>query len=103
MYENAYNILMQTPVGVKYGTISFNVTDGKISGEMDMLNHCEPITGTIDEFGYCHITGQIVTLVRNIDFKATGRIYNGNLNLSARGERNAFEITGVPLKNCTHG
>ena len=99
MYENAYNILMQTPVGVKYGTISFNVTDGKIKGEMDMLNHCEPISGTIDEFGYCHITGQIVTLVKNIKFQATGRIYNGNLNLSARGERNAFEITGVPLKN----
>lgn len=98
MFENSYNILMQTPVGVKYGTITFNVADGKLSGEMNMLNHCEPISGTIDEFGYCHITGQIVTLVRNINFQATGRISNGSLNLSARGERNIFEITGVPVR-----
>ena len=100
MYENNYNILMQTPVGVKYGTLSYNVENGKVQGEMNMLNHCEPITGTIDEFGYCHITGQIVTLIKNIKFQATGRIFDGKLNLSAKGERNSFEITGVPkIKN----
>lgn len=101
MYDNSYNILMQTPVGVKYGTMNYNVTDGIINGEMSLLNHCEPISGTIDEFGYCHITGQIVTLVRNINFKAAGRIYNGNLNLSAKGERNIFEITGVSVNKST--
>ncbi|MBQ3969972.1 MAG: hypothetical protein II685_05765 [Clostridia bacterium] len=97
MYDNMYNILMQTPVGIKYGTLFFNIDTGTIVGELNILNHREPIKGTIDEFGYCHLTGQIITLMKRIDFQATGRMHNGTLNLSAKGERNIFEITGVPI------
>ncbi len=99
MYENNYNILMQTPVGIKYGSLSYNVRNGKLNGEMNMLDHCEPVEGTIDEYGYCHITGHIVTLVKDIGFQATGRIFENSLHLSAKGERNIFEITGVPFKD----
>lgn len=95
MEEQCYNICMQTPIGAKYGTMEFTVIGEEISGYFNLMNHCEPFTGTIDEYGYCHITGHIVTLLRNIRIEACGRIFNGSMELCVKGERNMFEITGM--------
>ena len=82
-------------MGNKFGNISFNIIGGTISGKLKILNHTENINGTIDRSGYCRIKGNIVTLTRNIDFVAAGKIESETLTLSVKDERNIYEITGL--------
>lgn len=100
MEAQCYNIRMKTPIGVKYGKMTIDSTyNEKISGHISLMNHCEPFTGTINESGYCHITGNIITLIKKIKIEADGRIYNGKLKFSVKERNNILEIIGTKCEN----
>lgn len=89
-----YKILMKTPIGVRHGTMTCEVTGKSISGYLNLLNHSEPYSGKIYENGHCTISGHIVTLMCSMLFDAVGEIFDDSLYLSVRTGRNIFEITG---------
>lgn len=99
MLCTAYSVSMRTPIGVRRGHMTVYQRPGKISGYLDILNHEEPFTGTVDEEGNCEITGKIVTLIRTICYTATGRITPDSLTLSISDERHVLEITGIPCRS----
>ncbi len=95
MKNRKYNIVMDTPVGSRYGIIDLYGSDNQIRGTLDLLDHSEPFGGTIDSNGNCIICGHIITLMRTIDYTAIGRITEKSIELSLQSKQNHFKITGT--------
>ena len=93
-----YKISMKTPIGVRYGTMEVCIYNQEIEGGITLLGHKKPINGMIDSTGSCTIVGQLTTLVRNINYTAVGKITDTEIELSLKGERNVFKITGTVEK-----
>lgn len=96
MPDYQYSVVMQTPIGKKYGTLKASISENFISGWLDMLKHRQPFEGTIDNSGNCMISGTLITLMRTVSFIATGTLTASSVNLHMQGERNIFELSGVP-------
>ncbi|MGN1046985.1 MAG: hypothetical protein ACI4QZ_00060 [Eubacteriales bacterium] len=94
MSEKCYSIVMKTPLGKKYGTLTASANGNLLRGWLDILEHKEPFEGTIDCAGNCRITGKLITLVRTVSFVATGKLTASAVNLQMQGERNVFELSG---------
>lgn len=94
MDSRRYNISMQTPIGKKYGTLTVSKDDGVLTGELGVMNHSEPFHGTIDSDGVCHIEGTIVTLLRTVNYTATGSINEDGVRLFVVAANHTFEVTG---------
>lgn len=90
-----YKISLKTPIGVRHGTMEVYIHKQKIKGSITLLGHKNPIYGIIDSTGSCTIVGQLTTLVRNINYTAVGKITDTVVELSLKGERNVFKITGT--------
>lgn len=95
-FFTTYNIRMRTSIGIRLGHMTVCRTEGTIHGSLDILRHSEPFAGTVDADGNCRINGKIVTLMRTIDYAATGRITPNSLILSFTDDRHVLEITGTP-------
>lgn len=98
MPKQSYHIVMKTPIGERYGTMTALWENELLDGVMEILGHTEAFHGTVDEDGNCRIEGQLISLKRIIPFMAMGQISTTMLQLSLRGDRNIFEITGVSGK-----
>lgn len=94
MGNRMYNIVMKTPLGLRYGTLSACLADGQINGNINILGHSEPFHGVIDGDGNCKIRGRLITLVRTVPYTAVGRVSRDAIDLLLEEERNRFEITG---------
>lgn len=66
-----------------------------VSGQLDILRHREPFEGTIDSDGNCQINGKLITLMRTINYVATGQITSDSLSLSLIDGRHVLKITGT--------
>ena len=96
MPKQSYDIVMQTSIGERYGTMIVEWEGEQISGFMEILGHTEAFHGEIDEDGNCRIEGRMISLTRMIPYIAVGKIIPSMLLLSLRGGRNIFEVEGVP-------
>lgn len=96
MSEFFYQIIMRTPIGAKHGVMSAQIDGTNLSGNIELLKHREPFTGTINGRGDCTITGRLVTLMRTIPFSGNGRIDADSVFLSIDGGRERFVIEGFP-------
>jgi len=90
-----YIIAMETPLGSKRGTMYINISPPVLSGQLRILRGTEPLYGVIDEHGFCTLRGKIKTLMREIDYTATGTIGRKIMELTVRGGSNIFQITGT--------
>lgn len=98
MFEHEYQIQMYTQLGVRKGTMQLQMNHGQINGTMTILKQTEPLQGTMDENGVCHLSGRLVTLLNTIPFTAEGRITDKELELTLTGGTNRFRITGIVLQ-----
>lgn len=98
MPEWKYDIIMQTQLGERYGTMSAVADDNRLNGTINIFGHSEPFWGVIDKDGNCEIKGKLITLMRTIEYVATGIIRPETVSLLMQGERNVLEINGV---SCT--
>lgn len=103
MWNCSYEVIMQTPIGARYGTMSVTVDNSKINGMLDILKKANPFYGKINKKGDCQIQGELTTLMRTIPYTATGRITKEKLILSLKGAQENFDIsstvsTPLPVK-----
>ena len=96
MRKQSFQIVMQTPIGERCGTMTVEWKGEEICGYMELLGHTEPFTGCIDESGSCRIEGRLISLTRTIPYVAVGTISPAALSLSLQEERNIFEVYGTP-------
>ncbi|MGN1191391.1 MAG: hypothetical protein ACI4S0_01860 [Dorea sp.] len=97
MLKRKYNILMETPIGDRPGTMEVQIEYGQVNGCLNVLEHSETFEGEIDEQGNCCISGKIITLLNTIPYTATGRIETDTLELALKGKKNIFNITGTRI------
>ncbi len=90
-----YDIIMRTPLGLREGTMLVQWVGKLLSGTVSLLQHTEPFHGVIDEDGLCRITGRLVTLLRSIQYQATGWIDRERVRLSLHGAGSVFELSGA--------
>lgn len=57
MSERCYAIEMQTPIGIKHGTIKVNISQGEISGYLDVMNHSEPFLEILIKMVFVNFRG----------------------------------------------
>ena len=94
-----YDICMNTPIGVRVGHMTVLRSMDTVNGYLDILKHSEPFEGTIDSDGNCKITGKIITLMRTINYAATGKITSDSLSLSLTDDCHVLKITGTACRN----
>lgn len=95
MPEWKYDIIMQTQLGERFGTMSAKTDGSQLNGTINLFKHSEPFCGVIDKDGNFEIKGKIITLMRTIEYVATGIIRPETVSLTMQGERNVLEINGV--------
>ncbi|MGN1367949.1 MAG: hypothetical protein ACI4WX_03700 [Aristaeellaceae bacterium] len=95
--KKMYRIVMNTPLGERYGTIALTKDNHRLFGEMNLLKASQPFDGSIDENGNCSFCGTLLSLMRTIRYRAIGRITDNAIELKLSGERNEFDITGVAV------
>lgn len=94
MEKRKFEIAMTVPIGVKYGTLSFEEDSGRINGILDILHHQNTIIGNISAEGSLYFIGEIVTLVRTFPYEARGTISGGKLSAEIKGERISYTLSG---------
>jgi hypothetical protein len=95
MEDRRYDVIMQTILGERKGSIQMCMEGKRVTGILDILGHAEPFEGEIDPEGNCELRGRMITLVRNISYTATGKIREEELDLSVEEERNIFIMHGI--------
>ena len=95
MWDHRYDVILQTPIGARYGTMTVVVDRNKVDGILDILKKANPFHGTINAKGTCQIKGELTTLIRTIPYDAVGRITKESLALKLNGEQESFEISGT--------
>jgi hypothetical protein len=98
MSQQRYSIVIQTPLGKKNGMLTASISGNLLRGWLYVLQHKEPFEGTIDAEGNCELCGKIITLMRTINYKATGKITPDSLKLSITDNRHVLEIIGTPCR-----
>lgn len=89
-----YAVSMQVPLGIRLGRLVLYEQQGRLSGELEVLGHIEPLAGTIGTDGRCEIAGNIISAVRTIPYRAVGAIKGQVIHLTVHGEKDdLFYIT----------
>lgn len=87
-----FDTFMNTPLGQKKGLLQASIENGKVTGNLSMLGHKEPIMGTIDAHGNCTLSGRFITLLHSVDFSADGTLHHDALQMRVRGNGCVYEL-----------
>ena len=98
MAEWLYDVILHTVIGKRIGTISIEVMENIVCGELKILNHTEALSGSVDADGNCRLNGFLHTLSREIPFIAVGNISESGLKLTLQGDQNTYYMTGLAVK-----
>ncbi len=94
MWNRSYNVAMQTPIGVRYGTMTVSVNDKKIDGILDILKQANPFHGSKSENKYCWISGELTTLMHTIPFEGQGTISPDSVFLKLIAGKDSYDLSG---------
>lgn len=94
MAERIFKVCMQVPLGEREGWLRIRERNGAVSGTLDLLGRSEPLSGEIEPDGQCTISGRISSLVRAMDYTATGTIWDGQVFLIVHTQKAMFQMTG---------
>lgn len=95
MIKYAYQITMQTALGLRHGTMLLEIQEHNIEGYMSILARKNYLSGEIDEKGDCRIRGTIATLIRTFEYSATGHLDKDWIEFTLIGVRNTYKIKGI--------
>jgi len=89
-----YNITMNTPFGIQQGRITFMIKDKSLTGSLEgMGSKSKFINGKINGNSF-EFSGQIRTLITNIQYTAKGALNNDMLSASVSTKFGVFSVTG---------
>lgn len=97
MKKYHYNVVLDTELGKRNGTMQLSVDGTDIDGFLSLLNNTEPCHGKIQNDGRCNLHGKIVTLMKEIVYDATGYIRENEIDLTLKSEKTIFRMKGTAL------
>ena len=95
MLTYSYKIVMQTPLGPRKGSLYLEISENKVTGYLGLLGNRNSFSGKIDRKGCCKIHGQIITLMRTIEYTGTGHADENSVELTLQGVRDIFYLKGT--------
>lgn len=95
MYSYAYDIVLQTRIGDRKGSLALLISDGRIDGLMHILGKDSRCQGVLKDPDICELSGQLKTVVRSIDFSAYGKLTRENISLTLMAGRDTFRMVGT--------
>ena len=95
MEKYNYNVVLDTELGKRNGTMQLSIDGTEIDGFLSLLNNTEPCHGKIGTDGHCSLHGKIVTLIKEMLFEATGYIRENEIVLTLQSGRNTFLLKGI--------
>ena len=72
MSDITYNIVLQTQLGDRTGTMNLKFDNSNIEGVMSVLGYDTPFRGKQESDGSCTIWGQLKTFMSLMDYTGTG-------------------------------
>lgn len=93
MKSNTYTVTLETPVGIKKGTMTFEKEGSSISGVLSIMKERNPFSGTICGAS-CHIIGSLKTLVNTIPYEADGTITDEMLSFVILTDKHRLMLCG---------
>lgn len=100
---SVYDVRLGTPVGKRKGIMTVHIDGGRVYGVLDILGHSESFDGSISREGSCIITGIVKTLMRTVNYIASGFIKDSELSLTVtdRVAGTAYSLDGIS-RNATN-
>lgn len=94
MHNTSYNVVMQTPLGDRHGTMQVHCDEADLSGTLQLLGFRVPFQGTVDAMGSCTINGRIQTLMKSFAYEAHGSINAQQVQLDLQSDGRHFLLSG---------
>lgn len=95
MKKYNYNVVLDTELGKRSGTMQLSIDGTEVDGFLSLLNNTEPCHGNIGADGHCNLHGKIVTLIKEMVYEATGYIREGEIVLMLQSGKNTFLMKGI--------
>ena len=92
--RSVYSIQMTVPLGNRDGILIFEEHDGQIDGTIEILGHVTEFIGVVNGKNIT-MSGVLKTSVRDINYKGTGTIENGIINVKLADKESVYEMTGT--------
>ena len=89
---------MDTPLGNRYGTLEVSALIGDVTGSLNILGKCNPLTGNIGADGSCSLRGEFVTLLKAYRYIADGIITEDHVKLGLATDRAVYNVLGTSSK-----
>lgn len=90
MNQKNYRISLKVPLGTRQGIMRLQVTDGKVEGNLNIMNKENEFTGVLLKDGQLSITGSIRTLISTMRYTATGTMSEHHILLNIKMECGSY-------------
>lgn len=97
MKLHEYEVVLNTPLGKRKGTLELEIENGKINGTLILFQNQETVNGEIDKNGHCILHGSFSTLMNKFYYEAEGCIRESGLQLTLCGGKSIFQMEGYAL------
>ncbi len=97
--NGTFNISLNTPMGLKSGTIILIDNNGVLSGSLRALGKENPIVRGIANGNTFEIEGFVKTGFGKIEYSANGTIIKDILEANAKTKFGIMKISGTRVKN----
>ena len=102
MKKYNYNVVLDTELGKRNGTMQILINGKKVNGFLNLLKHTEPLYGNIIKDGSCRLHGKIVTAIKEAAYIATGHISAEELLLNFKIGAASYLLRGASFEEKTN-
>ena len=95
MKKYNYNVVLDTELGKRSGSMQLSIDGTEINGFLSLLNNTAPFRGKLGSDGYCSLCGKLVTLIKEIVYEAAGYICEDAIALTLQSGKNTFQLKGI--------
>ena len=96
--EWKYNIILQTQLGERLGTLILNIVDEQVEGICRLLGYETTCSGTRSHSGRCEIHGVIRTFMSTISYVGMGTADQECIALDLDAGKYRYHLTGSMAK-----
>lgn len=94
MLNKKFDIALHTPIGTRKGFMNIKVKDKEIEGILHILKQSVPFKGVIEPSGKCSLSGNLITLMNTIPYKASGYMNDEKIELLMNLNKGFLKMSG---------
>lgn len=94
MNEKIYTVTLSVPLGTRDGKLCLQEDNGKVTGWLEVMNHRNPLSGTLSQDGTILLEGKIKTLINSIDYTASGTLCENKISLNVKAGKDVYSAVG---------